>query len=100
MSKVFTVIFEGNQPSITSTIGFDQHPAKIIAVYAGDRIEKLEAQLAQSQLKRWAARWEEQADRIEKLEAALREIDIACDYSGAEYVCRGIARKALEKKDE
>ncbi len=34
---------------------------------------------------------------IEKLEAALREIDIACDYSGAEYVCRGIARKALEE---
>jgi hypothetical protein len=40
------------------------------------------------------------ADRIEKLEAALREIDIACDYSGAEYVCRGIARKALEGKDD
>ena len=39
---------------------------------AADRIEKLEAQLAQSQLKRWAARWEEQSDRIEKLEAALR----------------------------
>ena len=38
------------------------------------RIEKLEAQLAQSQLKRWAARWEEQADRIEKLEAALRAL--------------------------
>lgn len=37
------------------------------------------------------------ADHIEKLEAALREIDIACDYSGSEYVCRGIARKALEE---
>ena len=40
------------------------------------------------------------ADRIEKLEAALREIDIACDYSGSEYVCRDIARKALEGKDD
>jgi hypothetical protein len=42
----------------------------------------------------------EAADRIEKLEAALREIDMACDYSGSEYVCRGIARKALEGKDD
>ena len=43
---------------------------------------------------------DEAADRIKKLEAALREIDIACDYSGAEYVCRDIARKALEGKDD
>ena len=35
-----------------------------------------------------------------QLEAALREIDTACDYSGAEYVCRGIARAALEWKDD
>ena len=38
----------------------------------------------------------EAADRIEKLEAALKEIDIACDYSGSEHVCRDIARKALD----
>ena len=44
------------------------------ASVTADRIEKLEAQLAQSQLKRWAARREEQSDRIEKLEAALRDI--------------------------
>jgi hypothetical protein len=40
------------------------------------------------------------ADLIEKLEAALLEIDIACDYFGSSYVCRRIARKALEGKDE
>jgi hypothetical protein len=40
------------------------------------------------------------ADRIEKLEAALLEIDIACDYFGSSYVCRRIARKALEGKDD
>jgi hypothetical protein len=34
-------------------------------------------------------------DRIEKLEAALRGIAMACDYSGADYVCREIAREAL-----
>ena len=68
------------------------------ASVTADRIEKLEAQLAQSQLKRWAARREEQSDRIEKLEAALRSIaDNACCYS-----CRKtafVARKALEGKD-
>jgi hypothetical protein len=43
---------------------------------------------------------DEAADRIEKLEAALLEIDIACDYFGSSYVCRRIARKAREGKDE
>jgi hypothetical protein len=42
---------------------------------------------------------EDAADRIEKLTAALLEIDIACDYFGSSYVCRRIARKALEGKD-
>jgi hypothetical protein len=42
----------------------------------------------------------EAASRIEKLEAALLEIDIACDYFGSSYVCRRIARKALEGKDD
>jgi len=46
------------------------------------------------------AELDEAADLIEKLEAALREIDIACDYSGAKYVCRDIAREALERKDD
>ena len=40
------------------------------------------------------------ASRIEKLEAALLEIDIACDYFGSSYVCRRIARKAREGKDD
>jgi hypothetical protein len=59
------------------------------------RIEKLEADLETATMKRLL-----DSDRIEKLKAALREIDIACDYSGFEYVCRGIARKALEWKDD
>jgi hypothetical protein len=41
---------------------------------AADRIEKLEAQLAQSQLKRWAAIWEEQSDSIEKLETLVEQL--------------------------
>ena len=66
---------------------------------AADRIEKLEAQLAQSQLKRWAARWEEQADRIEKLEAALD--DVAGYLARADwYYLKPETRKALEGKDD
>jgi len=64
-----------------------------IAEAAADRIEKLEADLEIATMKRLL-----DSNRIEKLEAALREIDIACDYSGSEYVCRGIARKALDAK--
>ena len=68
------------------------------ASVTADRIEKLEAQLAQSQLKRWAARREEQSDRIEKLEAALRKYADE-EYNG--YNADGAhARKALEGKDE
>ena len=64
-----------------------------------DRIEKLEANI-KLQLEWYLSNKRVLADRIEKLEAALLEIDTACDYSGAEYVCRDIARKALEGKDE
>ena len=75
---------------------------------AADRIEKLKAQLAQSQLTRWAARWEEQADRIEKLEAALRKIkdlhDHLCPEDEQVLEIRDdmsyfIACEALEGKD-
>ena len=90
-------------------------PANVFYEYAADdgaflreaasRIEKLEAQLAQSQLKRWAARWEEQADRIEGLEAALREITLIENQEyGPDWdeidLARTIARKALEGKDD
>jgi len=84
-----------------------------LAEEAADRIEQLEAQLTQSQLKRWAARWEEQSDRIEKLEAALREIadieheDLPKPVGAAEGTlwvilagCVEVAEKALEKKDD
>jgi len=77
---------------------------------AADRIEKLEAQLAQSQLKRWAARWEEQSDRIEKLEAALQEFIDPCIehcFDTCQSECDPMkdcpcfkARKALEGKDD
>ena len=77
---------------------------------AADRIEKLEAQLAQSQLKRWAARWEEQSARIEKLEdelhhcfhrieelqAALRGVIAIADRDCPEF---RFARKALVPSD-
>ena len=80
----------------------DTSTCSFLTEEAADRIEKLEAQLAQSQLKRWAARWEEQADRIAKLETALREI---VDLSkGMSYLLgftpADIARKALEGKDD
>ena len=66
---------------------------------AADRIEKLEAQLAQSQLKRWAARWEEQADRIEQLEAALRTVKEWHGY-GLPLETTRIIDAALEGKDD
>ena len=85
------------------------HDANIIEE-AADRIEKLEAQLAQSQLKRWAARWEEQSDRIEKLEAALQEFIDPCIehcFDTCQSECDPMkdcpcfkARKALEGKDD
>ena len=64
-----------------------------------DRIEKLEENI-ELQLEWYLSNKRVLDGRIEKLEAALREIDIACDYSGSDHVCRGIARKALEGKDD
>ena len=88
-----------------------QHDAWLRALKpAASRIEKLEAQLAQSQLKRWAARWEEQSDRIEKLEAALQEFIDPCIehcFDTCQSECDPMkdcpcfkARKALEGKDD
>ena len=70
-----------------------------IAYEAADCIEKLEAQLARSQLKRWAARWEEQADRIEQLEAALRTVKEWHGY-GLPLETTRIIDAALEGKDD
>jgi SMC interacting uncharacterized protein involved in chromosome segregation len=75
------------------------------AVEAASRIEKLEAALdkaafSQTLFDAVVDQRNKANDRINELEAALREIDIACDYSGSEYVCRDISRKALEGKDD
>lgn len=65
-------------------------------------IEKLEAQLAQSQFTRWAARFEEQSDRIEKLEAALNRIVSLTDCWENSLISQvnEIAREALEEEDD